>query len=383
MARMADRPDFEREGLLEGAAGAAREARLELLERLADDGVEIDELRAAVEEGRLALLPVERVLAGEPVLTPHEVAERAGVPYEQLLRQWRALGMSVGEPDAADRSEEDLEAALRVRRYLDAGLDLDAMVEIARVMAMTMSQLAAASRQIVAERVSESDADELETAERFQALADGLIPMVGPSLEHVFRLQLREQLRHAVVDAGGGEDAEGGERMTVAFADLVGFTRLGEELPPEALGRVTSRLDEAAREVSAGPVRLVKLIGDAAMFAAPEPAPLVEAIFALLEDAAGEEEFPELRAGVACGTVIQRAGDLYGRPVNLASRITGVARPGSVLVAREIREELDGSYRFSSAGNKRLRGISEPIRLYRCRRLDPADRDNSEQPDAG
>ena len=56
--------DFESEGLLEGVEGRAREARLKLLRELADQGVPLDELRVAVEERRLAVLPVERILSG-------------------------------------------------------------------------------------------------------------------------------------------------------------------------------------------------------------------------------------------------------------------------------------------------------------------------------
>ena len=55
--------DFQAEGLLDGADD--REARLELLRTLEQEGFSLDELRAAATQDRLALLPVERVLAGE------------------------------------------------------------------------------------------------------------------------------------------------------------------------------------------------------------------------------------------------------------------------------------------------------------------------------
>ena len=51
-----------------------------------------------------------------------------------------------------------------------------------------------------------------------------------------------------------------------------------------------------------------------------------------------EEELPSLRAGIAFGPALLRAGDYYGNSVNLASRVTGVARPGSVLCTREVRD---------------------------------------------
>jgi adenylate cyclase len=116
-------------------------------------------------------------------------------------------------------------------------------------------------------------------------------------------------------------------------------------------------------------VRLVKMIGDAAMLVGPEPGPVVEAGLTLVERAAEEgEDFPVLRAGVASGMALARAGDWYGRPVNLASRITGRARPGSVLTTQEVHDALADAYHWSYAGSKHLKGIDSEVRLFRCRR---------------
>ena len=75
----------------------------------------------------------------------------------------------------------------------------------------------------------------------------------------------------------------GAEQIGVCFADLVGFTRLGGEVEVQELGNVARRLARLAAEVTEPPVRLVKTIGDAAMFVSPEPAPLVAAALSLIE----------------------------------------------------------------------------------------------------
>jgi adenylate cyclase len=380
--------DYEGEGLLDGLEGDARAARLELLESLASDGAGLEELRAAVEEGRLALLPVERLLSGSDRLTPDEVAERAGVEREQLDKQWQALGMPLAAESGEEREQtaDDLEAAKRVRAFLDAGLDPDALIEMARVMAMSMSQFAAATRQMVSSVFTAPGDSELEVARRFEALAGVLIPMLGPTLEHAYKLQLREQLRHAAVDIEALRvgQLESSEQMAVAFADLVDFTGLGERLPPEELGQVTGRLGELAGEVARGPVRLVKLIGDAAMLASPDTGALVDAALDLIDAAESEgEDFPGIRAGIACGPVLPRGGDFYGRTVNLASRITGVARPGSLLVSGEVRDALCDEYRFSDAGHKRLKGIETAGRLFRCRDLPEGEGGDDDEADGG
>lgn len=366
--------DFEAEGLLEGIAGRSREARVQLLEELFAAGVGLEEVRTAVAEGRLQLLPLEWALSGQDRYTPNEVARLSGVDRELLDDQWRALGMAVSDPDEPTQTADELAAAHRMRAYLDAGLEPEAIQETARVMVMAMSQLAAANRQLVgtlvatSSEVEDSAETELDVAHRLEALTARLVPMVGPTLEHIYKLQLRDQIRHAAV--GVGEDTVG-EEMAVAFADLVGFTKLGETLPPEEFGRITSRFGEMAADVSSGPVRLVKLIGDAAMLASADPAALLGATLDLVEMADTEGEgFPALRAGVSLGYVLPRAGDFYGRSVNLASRITAIARPSSVLVTAELRERLGDRFRFSDAGRRRLKGIELPATVFRARGLD-------------
>jgi adenylate cyclase len=325
-----------------------------------------------VAEDRLVLLPVERILSGGGErLTVGEVGERAEVDRELLKREWRALGMALSDDAAAIYSKHDVEAAKRLQALLDAGVPEQGVFEVARLMGMTMSQLAAANRRLIADAFMREGDTEYDVAKRFAAAAEAFMPLIGETLSYVLRLHLREQIRH---DAFGLAELSAGraaaaDDVTVCFADMVDFTQLGETLPPEALGAVTGRLGELAASVVAPPVRLVKMIGDAAMIVGPEPAPVVEAALNLVEAAREEgDEFPLLRAGVASGRALPRAGDWYGRPVNLASRITGIARPGSVLAAEEVRDALADSYDWSYAGERRLKGIDDRVKLFRCRR---------------
>jgi adenylate cyclase len=117
-------------------------------------------------------------------------------------------------------------------------------------------------------------------------------------------------------------------------------------------------------------VRFIKAIGDAVMFVSPDIAALLEAVLALIDAAAADETLPQLRVGVAYGPAVSRAGDWFGRPVNLASRLTSAARPGSVLVSEAVRDEIGEAspFRWSFAGAKRLKGISGEVRVFRARR---------------
>lgn len=367
--------DFEAEGLLDGVEDEAREARRELLESLAADGVPVEELREAVAAGRITLLPVERALAGSgPRYTLREVAEEAEVEMELVQRFTAALGIPAPDPDERRGTEADVEAARRMKAFRDAGLPEEGMLQVARTIGMGTARIAEANRELVIRSLMQPGDTERDLALRFAAAAEHMLPLVGPTLEYALQAHMLEQVRRDVIaaaDLASGEIA-GTVEVAVCFADLVEFTKLGEEVATEELGLVAGRLEEMATEVAEPPVRLVKTIGDAAMLVSTEVAPLVEAALRLVEATEREsDEFPRLRAGIACGSTLAQAGDYYGRPVNLASRITGIAKPGSVLIDSAVKEAAGESFIYSFAGERRLKGFDSRNKLFRVRRPDP------------
>ena len=366
--------DFEAAGLLDGLEGSEREAREQLLERLADDGFTLDELKAAVAEDRLALLPVERVLSGR--YTPEEISNATGLPVDLLLRIRRLLGLPEADPEERAFSEEEVAAAESIRMFLEAGMGDDAINEITRVLGDGMSRLAATTTAAFAETFLEAGDSEYDVAWRFATLAEQLTPAISPVLLAAFKAHLRENVQQAMIsraELAAGQLA-GAQETAVCFADLVGFTTLGAQLDPEELGGVIGKFGALAADVADSRVRLVKTIGDAAMLTCREPGPLVEAALALLE-AAEKADLPSLRAGVACGEALPRAGDLYGHAVNMASRVTAIARPGSVLCTEQVRDTDPDDFDWSYAGKHRLKGVGNSVPLYRARRLEMAAQD--------
>jgi adenylate cyclase len=365
--------DWAAEGLLDGLQDEeSRQARSELLDRLAGEGVPLDELRRAVEEDRLAFLPLERSISPDGrSYSAKQIAEQAGLDYHLLTELWRSLGMAASEPDEPVYSEDDLEAARTARAALEAGVPRDAVLEILRVAGHGMSQLAAAIRGTVGDALIEPGMNERDAALRWVELERATRPQLEAMLAYALRVHQRGQMRNDVVrfaELSSGRLAEGRD-MTVAFADLVGFTRLGESAPAEQLGALADRLSTMARDAATGPVRLVKTIGDAAMLVSPETDPLLDAALTLVEEAREEgDDFPQLRVGVAQGPALSRAGDWYGRPVNLASRITDIARRGSILVSKEAKQNAAGDYDWSEAGHFRIKGVKGRVPLYRLRR---------------
>jgi adenylate cyclase len=367
--------DFEAEGLLDGLKGEAREARRALLERLAGEGVPLEELRGAVEGGRLALLPVERAIAGDGArYTPREVAELSGVELDLLQRATAAVGIPYPDPDERSLTTSDLEEAKRIKAFRDAGLPEDGILQVARTIGMATARIAEANRELVVRTLMQPGDTERDLALRFAAAAEHMLPLFEPTLAYAFRAHMLEQIRRDVI---GAADLAAGEigtapEVAVCFADLVGFTKLGEQVETEELGLIAGRLDELATAVAEPPVRLVKLIGDAAMLVSSDAAAMVEAALKMVEAAEEEgDEFPRLRAGVAFGSVHAQAGDYYGRPVNLSSRLTAIAKPGSVLLDSAAKQAVGDEFSYSYAGEKHLKGFDSRTKLFRARRKEP------------
>jgi adenylate cyclase len=364
--------DFAGEGLLDGLEGEQRAERLALLEHLAADGVSVAELARATANGTVILLPTDGVVGGAERYTAAQVAELSGVEIEFLLASRRAMGLPIPASEEAVYTDADVEAIRMIPIARAAGITDEQNLELLRVLGRGLGQAAESLRAMPFGLVLKPGMSEDELAYGYAQTAARLYPLVDPLVRQVLDAHMRHATQSEVIDAmeRGGGHLPGSREVAICFADLVGFTRLGEELPPDELGRLAVRLEALAIDVAEPPVRLVKTIGDAAMLSAPEPEPLLNATLALLDavDAEGED-FPQLRAGAALGAAVPRAGDWFGRPVNLASRITAIARPGSLLTEREVRESAPDTYSWSYAGERRLRGIRDPVPLFRARRL--------------
>lgn len=367
-------PDDVPADLLDGLDGRAREERADLLHQLARAGVTEPDLRAAVDAGRLALLPVELVLRDreEEHLTVHEIAEVAGIEVEQLEAQRRAAGLPVPGRDERGYAAGDRRTAQRLRTALDAGIPFDAVVEMGRVFGESASRAAAAAASVVAEAVARPGDSERDVALRLARTADVLADDLAATLGDLARAHLVEQVSHQAVAAEtiGSGRLVGAAPVTIAFADLVGFTQLGQRVDAEHLGAVSGRLTSLATDALEGPTRLVKTIGDAVMLAGPEADGVMRSVVGLLRAVGADDELPEVRAAMATGAAVPRYGDWYGPTVNLAARACGVARPGTLLVDDATREALEANaadeLRFSRARKRRLKGIGE-VSLNRLR----------------
>jgi adenylate cyclase len=355
-----------REDWIDGLEGEERTQRRRLLARLAAEGFTADELDRAIAEDRLALLPVDRVLGA--VYSAREIEQQTGLPARLLIRMRRLSGLAEPGPDERVFSEDDVGAARATKLFIDSGIAEDSINETTAVLGEGMARVTATITAQFLETFLQAGDSEAEVAQRFAMLAEELTPAFVPVLSAAFTAHLRASVARGVV--GRAELTSGArapeQTLAVCFVDMVGFTRLGAQLEVLELGTLAGRLARVASSAAEPPVRLIKTIGDAAMYVSPDSGALVAVALSVLAEA-GAEELPSLRAGIAHGPVTERAGDFYGNTVNLASRITGSARPDTVLCTREVRDACPDEFDWSSAGRHRLKGVKGPMALFRAR----------------
>jgi adenylate cyclase len=175
-------------------------------------------------------------------------------------------------------------------------------------------------------------------------------------LEQVWRRHLQVAARRRLVRTDG-DDTTG---VVVGFADLVGFTSLAQQVTDEELAHVVDQFERLAFDVVvAGGGRVLKMIGDEVMFLVEDPFAAAEIALGLAEASRDAAELSDVRVGLALGPVLEREGDAYGPTVNLASRITAIAYPGSVVVSPELRAALEGddTYTFRAMRPRFLKHI--------------------------
>ncbi|MCL2543330.1 MAG: adenylate/guanylate cyclase domain-containing protein [Nocardioidaceae bacterium] len=317
----------------------------------------------------------ERAILGhEPTLTAEEVAERSGLTLDQARRLWRTLGF----PDrGADRAftESDVDAMSTISGILDDGLmDFDVALNVTRGIGLSMARLADWEVGALIQRADALYAARDEAADESSSLSPAarLTREYGERFEELLMYSWRRHLIAALgrmESARAIEDVPGTTNLTVGFADIVGFTSLSNEVSRARIGDIVETFESRCGDVIASKSgRLIKAIGDAVLFVNDDPYLAFQTAEGIINVIGRDQRMPDVRVGLATGSVVLRLGDVFGPPVNMASRLTQVARRNRIIVDQDTADLLPEDQiesRRLPARPVRGFGVVEPVAVRR------------------
>jgi adenylate cyclase len=356
---------------LRGLDGPVREEREELVRWLLDEDFGAGQIADAMSP---MLLPTNRVLGDDGTLvSAQSVAESARVPVELVLRLHRAIGLAdSGDPHSAVYPRADAEAVIPATSLIGLGIDAEQVALTVRLLVQGLTDAAMSMRYGGLKTILNPGTREIDLAKALERLAVEAKPFIEAMINEIAALTLRRSFETEAITLSerSAGHLPGGRSVVIAFADIVGFTQLAEDLPLEALGRIVDDLVDITHDVVTEPVRFVKSIGDAVMLVSPDAAKLMGVVVDLLESAAHRDL--RLRAGIASGLAMSRAGDWYGSPVNIASRITDIAPPGEAWVAESaaVAAGQTSDVTLAFVALRKLRGVRDATRLFRATRCE-------------
>jgi adenylate cyclase len=311
---------------------------------------------APADAGAVAETIEERLLGGQRRYTRAEVSAATGVDRDRAHRLWMAMGFAGVGDDEAVFTDGDIEALRTWNALVASGtMEIDDEVPHARMMGQTLSRLAEwQAREVMARAdvLAPGGAGGAGTA----GLAGTLLPVIEYLQSYVWRRHLAAASERILL-APPGELTDAA--TTVGFADIVGYTRTVRHSPMEHLADLLEAFEEDTSEaVVSNHGRVVKMVGDEVLFVTDWPADAAEIALRLTSPARAGQGLPELRVGMAAGRVLSRFGDVYGPVVNLAARLTSLARPGTALVDAELAAALReaGKYRLHARRPAAVRG---------------------------
>ena len=362
-------------GLVPGFDGhwtSAAAAYVRVVARLRARGHTLEQIKEATDSGRLAVGPIENLLRrSDGSYTLRQAARSSGLQVAMIERIVTALGLVSLLADPM--SEEDVEILRYVATMFEIGLPPEAFLQLARVYAQAVGQIADAEVRLVHLYVHEpmmrAGIPSVEIGEEMEGMVSELIPFVVPLLGYLHDRLLshfieQDLIGHMEAELGAEPGQAGRLRVAIAFADLAGYARLTVERGDEEALRTVERFVEAVAKTLPADARVIKTLGDEVMVIGSDPAALTGWAVQLQSGTVPGDPAP--RIGIHYGEVLYRDGDYYGREVNQAARVVARAAGGEVLVTRPVADVavgLDG-LQFHRIGEVTLKGFSDATELF-------------------
>ncbi len=368
-------------GLL-GAAGDAGYTdadvrRVQIVKTLAQSGMPIKQVARLVAGGTLSLdlldNAISRVFAAQSDTTFAELSARTGIAVETLLGLRVATGGVAAVPSDLVR-EDELRIVPLVEFQVEMGFEPQAIERALRVYGESLRRIAEAEAEWWRSQIQEpmlaagGGAGELvrragETSPDLSDASDEAVMAIYHAQQmQVWSVNIVNGIAAALEHAGLYERTE--QEPAMCFLDVTGYTQLTQERGDAAAAAIVERLNHIVQRIAVQHGgRPVKWLGDGVMLYFPEPYRAVRAALEMVAELAGAG-LPPAHVGLDSGPIIVQQGDDYGQTVNLAARIGEYARPGEVLVTREVADAADGpDVRFDRIGAVELKGVSGPVDL--------------------
>lgn len=316
---------------------------------------------------------LEREILGEqPHLTSADIVADDDASIQQAGVLWRALGFPDAGETAAFTTSDREAMALLLSLVASGALDFEVAVKLTRAVGRTMARLADWQVATLSDYVQQLEDDGLGTGSRLSTGLD-VIRNVEPSFEELMTYAWRRHLAASVgrVEALGANDSDlHTVTVTVGFADLVSFTQLSTDVSQEHLAAMVEGFESLCADLVTGHGgRVIKTLGDSVLFIADGPATGVDIASAIVERIGGDDQLPDVHVGLATGPVVMRLGDVFGSPVNLASRLTAVARRNRVIADQATADAVDtlDGYAARPLSERPIRGFG-PVQPFAVRR---------------
>jgi class 3 adenylate cyclase len=346
--------------------------RAEVMRHLADAGAGEEEIAEAARSGTLGVLALDLALRppGEMVSLA-EAAEAAGLSLGEAAALWRALGFAVPSDGSLRLTSAE---SMLLRSLFEVGKEVvgeERIVGFARVLGWATAVLGEAivdafRIQVEVPRLR-SGATYPEVVEQYTQLAKVAFPTFVDGLGVLTRAHMLRVSRSAWSSDEGQSAVT--RYQTIGFADLVGYTGHSAALSMTDLAGAVGRFETQVTDLVSGyGGRLVKFIGDEAMFVVDDPSRGCELGLALAESFDSDPTLPPVRVGLAAGPTVALHGDYYGEVVNLAARLVKTAEPSQVMVSDSVRETVGERFALDRASELPLKGFDAPVAAFRLRR---------------
>ncbi|WP_413227773.1 adenylate/guanylate cyclase domain-containing protein [Actinomyces marmotae] len=291
-----------------------------------------------------------RLLLGDgPDLTLPQLAGAAEVSPLFARSFWRAMGFADVDDDEARFTRQDADALRAIADLIDSeedrrpgpdgpgGLSTSAILELLRAQSYTMDRLVLWQLETLVADVGQRLGLD-DTSARLVVL-DHINEITAPltdQLTYVWRRHLA-----SLLDRTGAEISRRGvERVgpdyyplvrSLGFVDIVSFTQRAQTMSRMELSTMLDDFETTARDViTSRGARVVKTIGDAVMYISDDLSIAADVVTSLVEELQSGLDEILVRASLVEGRVVSRSGDVFGPPVNLASRLVDTAEPGGI-----------------------------------------------------